>query len=195
MVGRKTRKKQYLCRWRALRWSWHEGNQSSCRVRSMICGSNVADRLVCPRWSAVRVGARRQIQHLSSVLEGTTVRQMSQGGDGQTKESRKIGRNSHHQHELHDSSTSLFPTTVLPNPLGKFHLWVAVAQSDRSIPEPEVFLLSTSTPSGILSVRFVVLDRVNARGFVCFTRRNLEKMEGRQWEFLGKRYFHSRVTS
>ena len=80
-------------------------------------------------------------------------------------------------HNQYVSSTPLTPSSVLPNPLDQFRLWFTSAQSNPQIPEPEAISLATSTPSGVPSVRFVLLKRVDARGFVFFTNYTSRKAQ------------------
>lgn len=81
----------------------------------------------------------------------------------------------HHQYK----SSGLSESDLLPDPIELFSRWFAHARSPSSgVPEAEAVCLSTSTPDGKVSSRFVLLKRVDSRGFVIFS--NYESRKGQE---------------
>jgi pyridoxamine-phosphate oxidase len=71
---------------------------------------------------------------------------------------------SHHQYL---ASTPLSPESVASSPLDQFQAWFMDAQA--LVSEPEAMALTTCTPDGVPSTRFVLFKQLDARGFVFFT--------------------------
>ncbi|KAG8712713.1 hypothetical protein FRC11_014400 [Ceratobasidium sp. 423] len=74
------------------------------------------------------------------------------------------------------SPARLSPSSVLPNPIDQFKEWFKAASSPHPnqpqktvVYEPEAMALSTCSPEGIPSTRFVLLKQADPRGFVFYT--------------------------
>ncbi|OCH85577.1 pyridoxamine 5'-phosphate oxidase [Obba rivulosa] len=78
-------------------------------------------------------------------------------------------------HNQYDAPESLSPSTVAPSPLDQFCTWFTQVQGVVS--EPEAMSLSTATPSGIPSSRFVLFKQLDARGFVFYTNYTSRKSQ------------------
>ncbi|KLO16759.1 pyridoxamine 5'-phosphate oxidase [Schizopora paradoxa] len=76
------------------------------------------------------------------------------------------------QYEARDD---LAPFNVSPSPIEQFRAWFKEALEGGKVREPEAMALSTATPSGVPSTRFVLLKQVDARGFVFFTNYDSRK--------------------
>lgn len=87
----------------------------------------------------------------------------------------KILVTSRRQYEAGDV---LAPHNVSPSPIEQFRLWFKEALEGGQVREPEAMALSTATPSGVPSTRFVLLKQVDARGFVFFTNYDSRKSRG-----------------
>ncbi|KAG8686967.1 hypothetical protein FRC09_013815, partial [Ceratobasidium sp. 395] len=88
-------------------------------------------------------------------------------------DSSKLRVTSHHQYQ---SPSRLSPTSVLPDPLDQFREWFKAAsapsEADNSksiVHEPEAMAISTCSPSGVPSTRFVLLKQADSKGFVFYT--------------------------
>ncbi|KAI0699103.1 hypothetical protein BC835DRAFT_1268108 [Cytidiella melzeri] len=79
---------------------------------------------------------------------------------------------SHHQY---DPPESLSPSSVLASPLEQFRTWFTEVQG--KVHEPEAMSLSTATPSGVPSSRFVLFKQLDKRGFVFFTNYTSRKSQ------------------
>lgn len=66
-----------------------------------------------------------------------------------------------------------------PDPVAQFRAWFAGAQAAGQ-PEPEAMALATASPSGVPSVRFVLMRGLDERGLVFFT--NGRSRKGREME-------------
>jgi pyridoxamine 5'-phosphate oxidase len=66
------------------------------------------------------------------------------------------------------------PLAVPSDPIARFHRWFREAGRAR-LPLPEAMALGTTGRGGVPSVRFVLLKRADARGFVLFTDRRSAK--------------------
>jgi len=80
---------------------------------------------------------------------------------------------SHNQYQ----ATPLDDGALPSSPFGLFHNWMEAASSFPCA-EPEAAALSTATPDGIPSTRFILLKAVDERGFVIFT--NYESRKGKE---------------
>ncbi|KAG9124098.1 hypothetical protein FRC07_012853 [Ceratobasidium sp. 392] len=90
-----------------------------------------------------------------------------------TDDSHKLRVTSHHQYQ---SPSRLSPASVLPDPLNQFREWFKAAsapsetdQSRSVVHEPEAMAVSTCSPGGIPSTRFVLLKQADSKGFVFYT--------------------------
>jgi pyridoxamine 5'-phosphate oxidase len=72
---------------------------------------------------------------------------------------------------------SLHQEDLDPDPLAQFRRWFVAAQ-EAGQPEPEAMALATASPSGVPSVRFVLLRGLDERGFVFYT--NSRSRKGRE---------------
>lgn len=75
-------------------------------------------------------------------------------------------------------STGLTESDLIDEPILLFQQWFNHASQCGLITEPEAVCLSTSSPSGNVSSRFVLLKRCDMRGFVFFT--NYESRKARE---------------
>ncbi|KAG8721766.1 hypothetical protein FRC08_010398 [Ceratobasidium sp. 394] len=88
-------------------------------------------------------------------------------------DSSKLRVTSHHQYQ---SPSRLSPASVLPDPMAQFREWFKAAsapsETDKSrsvVREPEAMALSTCSPGGVPSTRFVLLKQADSKGFVFYT--------------------------
>ncbi len=72
------------------------------------------------------------------------------------------------------SGQTLDEADLLSHPLGQFQAWYAEVV-DLGIPEPNAMVLSTSTTSGAVSARHVLLKEVDRRGFIFFSNYQSDK--------------------
>ncbi|CAE6472629.1 unnamed protein product [Rhizoctonia solani] len=79
-------------------------------------------------------------------------------------------------HDQYHSPSRLSPSSVLPNPIDQFKEWLKAASSPHPdqpqktvVHEPEAMALSTCSPEGIPSTRFVLLRQADPQGFVFYT--------------------------
>ncbi|CAE6536954.1 unnamed protein product [Rhizoctonia solani] len=79
-------------------------------------------------------------------------------------------------HAQYKSPSRLSPSSVLPNPIDQFKEWFKAASSPHPdqpqktvVQEPEAMALSTCSPEGIPSTRFVLLKQADPQGFVFYT--------------------------
>ncbi|EGG04613.1 uncharacterized protein MELLADRAFT_49104 [Melampsora larici-populina 98AG31] len=77
-------------------------------------------------------------------------------------------------------SSGLNESDLLNDPIELFQRWFKEARDSNLVSEPESVCLSTSTPDGRVSSRFVLLKRIDNRGFVFFT--NYESRKGQEME-------------
>lgn len=84
--------------------------------------------------------------------------------------------NTHQQYH----SSGLNENDLLNDPIELFQRWFKEAQDSKLVSEPESVCLSTSTPGGRVSSRFVLLKRIDNRGFIFFT--NYESRKGQEME-------------
>jgi pyridoxamine-phosphate oxidase len=78
-------------------------------------------------------------------------------------------------HNTYNSSMHLTPSTVSPCPIEQFRAWFTAAQG--TVHEPEAMSVSTCTPDGIPSSRFVLLKDVTSDGFVFYTNYTSRKSQ------------------
>ncbi|KAB5588869.1 Pyridoxamine 5'-phosphate oxidase [Ceratobasidium theobromae] len=85
-------------------------------------------------------------------------------------------------HTQFERSAQLSPLSMLPDPIDQFKEWFKAAsaphpdQPQRSVVhEPDTMALSTCSPQGIPSTRFVLLKQTDRRGFVFYTNYNSRK--------------------
>lgn len=83
------------------------------------------------------------------------------------------------QHQQYRSS-GLSESDLLPDPIALFSSWLNRASESGLVSEPESVCLSTATPSGLPSSRYVLLRGVDQRGFVFFT--NYDSRKGKELE-------------
>ncbi|KAG0144439.1 hypothetical protein CROQUDRAFT_622986 [Cronartium quercuum f. sp. fusiforme G11] len=74
-------------------------------------------------------------------------------------------------------SSGLNESDLSDDPIHLFQKWFKYAQLSNLISEPEAVCLSTSTPSGLVSSRYVLLKRVDSRGFTFFTNYESRKAQ------------------
>jgi pyridoxamine 5'-phosphate oxidase len=79
-------------------------------------------------------------------------------------------------HETYLSDGIPSPASLLPDPLLQFNEWFNHA--GQSVKEHEAFSLTTVSPKGIPSTRYVLLKTVDERGFVFFT--NYDSRKGKE---------------
>ncbi|KAL0069863.1 pyridoxamine-phosphate oxidase [Marasmius tenuissimus] len=79
-------------------------------------------------------------------------------------------------HNQYQSPDHLSPSTALPSPLDQFHTWFKEAV-EKGVKEPEAMSLSTATPDGVPSARFVLFKQLDSRGFVFFTNYTSRKSQ------------------
>ncbi|CUA68646.1 pyridoxamine 5'-phosphate oxidase [Rhizoctonia solani] len=79
-------------------------------------------------------------------------------------------------HDQYHSPSRLSPSSVLPNPIDQFKQWLKAASAPHPdqpqktvVHEPEAMALSTCSPEGIPSTRFVLLRQADPQGFVFYT--------------------------
>lgn len=67
-----------------------------------------------------------------------------------------------------DKVITLSPHNVSPSPFEQFRNWLKEAV-DAGVPEPRDMCVSTASPAGIPSSRFVILKALDSRGFIFCT--------------------------
>lgn len=82
---------------------------------------------------------------------------------------------SHHQY-ITDGIPSA--SSLKSNPLEQFTSWFDEAVESKIVPEPEAVAVSTVSNKGIPSTRFVLLKKVDDKGFVFYT--NYESRKGQE---------------
>lgn len=97
-------------------------------------------------------------------------------GDSPTADTSKVSITSHNQY----NSPHLIRSELNPDPLKQFKKWFqdALNPSDSSVPsvrEPEAMAITSVSPLGIPSTRFVLLKTVDETGFVFFTNYDSRK--------------------
>lgn len=82
----------------------------------------------------------------------------------------------------YESPSRLSPLSVLPNPLDQFKEWFKAASAPHPdqpgkpiVQDPEAMAISTCSPQGVPSTRFVLLKQADSRGFVFFTNYDSRK--------------------
>ncbi|KAL4267575.1 Pyridoxamine 5'-phosphate oxidase [Pleurotus pulmonarius] len=80
-------------------------------------------------------------------------------------------------HNQYHSSDVLTPSTTSPSPIDQFKEWFTEVVDAKVVPEPETMCVSTCTPSGIPSSRFVLLKQLDARGFIFYTNYTSRKSQ------------------
>ncbi|KAJ8691770.1 pyridoxamine-phosphate oxidase [Pleurotus ostreatus] len=80
-------------------------------------------------------------------------------------------------HNQYHSSDVLTPSTTNPSPIVQFKEWFTEVVNAKVVPEPESMCVSTCTPSGIPSSRFVLFKEVDTRGFIFYTNYSSRKSQ------------------
>ncbi|KAF9498984.1 pyridoxamine 5'-phosphate oxidase [Pleurotus eryngii] len=80
-------------------------------------------------------------------------------------------------HNQYHSFDFLTPSTTSPSPIDQFKEWFTEVVNARVVPEPETMCVSTCSPSGIPSSRFVLFKQLDARGFIFYTNYSSRKSQ------------------